>query len=200
MTHETFAPWGELVPDVPPLTAADLARLPDEARGYELVEGRLVRMSPTGGRHSDVAMDLGAALRVFAKSRRLGKVLGAETGFTLSRPGEPDTVLAPDVAFVRADRVPPADSPEYDRYWRLPPDLVVEVASPDQYRPEMAAKARFWLAAGVRLVWVVWPRARQVDVWRPGAAQPTATLGAAATLDGLDVIPGFRYPVAELFR
>ncbi len=81
----------------------------------------------------------------------------------------------------------------------MAPDLAVEIPSPDQYRPEMAEKARLYLAVGVRLVWVIWPRWRQVGVWRPGAAAPVATLDTTGTLDGLDVLPGFTYPVARLF-
>jgi len=100
---------------------------------------------------------------------------------------------------VRAKRVPARDSAEYRRAWRLAPDLVAEVASPNQYRPEMAAKALLSLEAGVRLVWGIWSRYQQVDVWRPGSEQPTARLGTGDALDGFDVLPGFTYPVAELF-
>ncbi len=81
----------------------------------------------------------------------------------------------------------------------LAPDLVAEIASPNQYRPEMADKAQRYLAAGVRLVWVVWPKYSQVDVWRPGSDQPVATLNVDDQLDGLDVLPGFTYPLARLF-
>ncbi len=101
---------------------------------------------------------------------------------------------------MRADRVPPHDSPEYRRAWRLAPDLVAEVVSPNQFRHEVAAKVQRYLAAGVRLVWVVWPRYQRVDVWRSGANQPVATLTAADALDGVDVLPGFSYPVARLFQ
>jgi len=76
---------------------------------------------------------------------------------------------------------------------------VVEVASPHQYRPEMGAKARLYLAAGTRLLWVLWPRQRQVDVWRPGDTAPSATLRDGEWLDGEDVVAGFRYSLARLF-
>ncbi len=75
----------------------------------------------------------------------------------------------------------------------------MEVVSPTRYRPEMGAKARRYLAAGARLVWIVWPKYEQVDVWRPGADQPSVTLGSGDLLDGLDVLPGFTYPVDRLF-
>jgi Uma2 family endonuclease len=200
MTHDTLASWAESLPDPGmPLTADDLARLPDDGYRYELVEGRFVRMPPAGGERGRMSMRLGSALHVFVESRGLGCVTAAETGLIISRPGQPDTVLAPDAAFVRAERMPPRDSPEWSALWRLAPDLVVEVASPKQHRSDMAEKALRWLAAGTRLVWVVWPMAKQVDVWRPGYGRPLATLGMMDALDGLDVVPGFTYPVARLF-
>jgi hypothetical protein len=63
----------------------------------------------------------------------------------------------------------------------------------------MNAKAQLYLAASVRLVWLIWPRQQQVEVWRPGSAVPIMTLGIGEALDGLDVVPGFTYPLAKLF-
>jgi Uma2 family endonuclease len=79
-------------------------------------------------------------------------------------------------------------------------DLVVETASPNQSRDGLAGKARAWLQAGVRLVWVVWPKQRVVDVWLAGNERTHATLGVDGTIDGGEVVPGFSYPVAALFR
>ncbi|HEX6121639.1 MAG TPA: Uma2 family endonuclease, partial [Ktedonobacterales bacterium] len=173
MAQDTLAPWAERVPDAPPMmTAAQLAAMPDDARGYELVDGRLVKMPPAGGWHGSSSGRLTIALGAYVDEHDLGVVLAAETGFLVSQPGAPDTVLAPDVAFVRAERVPTPGSPEYEGFWPLAPDLVIEVASPSQSAPELAAKARRWLDAGVRLVWIVWPKARRVDVWLPGGDAP----------------------------
>jgi Uma2 family endonuclease len=200
MAHETVAPWGSLVPDAPyPMTADELLRLPDEARGQELVQGRLLRMPPTGIEHSDIAGNLYTAVRAYVRAGQLGTVTMPETGFIISQPGEADTVLAPDVAFVAVGRLPAPGTADRRSYPRLAPDLVVEVASPSQYKPEVADKARAWLAAGVRLVWIVWPGTREVDIWRPGASEPTATITEAGALDGMDVLPGFTYPAADLF-
>jgi Uma2 family endonuclease len=198
MARETLAPWAERVPNRGPLAADELLRLPADGWRYELVDGVLVRMPPPGFDHGELVMNLGGELRDFVRPRNLGTVTGAETGFLLSRPDLPDTVLAPDVAFVRANRVPPRGAPERRGYLRLAPDLVAEVASPDQYKPEMAAKARVYIEAGVRLVWIVWPSTQTVDVWRPGSDAPTATLTLADALDGFDVLPGFTYPLAAL--
>lgn len=202
MTHDTLAPWAERVPDVPErMTADELLALGDAGWRHELIEGRLVRMPPTGGGHGRASVKLSRALDAFVEQHSLGCVTGAETGFVISPPGEPETVLAPDVAYVRAEHVPARDTPEWDAFWRVAPDLVAEITSPSQFRPEMAEKARLWLRAGTRLVWVIWPAPsqRQVDVWRPGADQPVATLGADDTLDGMDVLPGLTLPIARIF-
>ncbi len=103
------------------------------------------------------------------------------------------------MGFVQASRVPPRASPAYAKAFLGAPDLAVEVASPTQYHPAMDAKARLYLGAGTRLVWVIWPRYQQVDVWHPGATARTKTLGIDDTLDGEDVVPGFTLPVATLF-
>lgn len=200
MAHDIFAPWAEVVPGASyPMSVDELLAQPDDGWTYELVEGRLVRMPPSGGGASSKSADLLTVINTFVRTHALGAVTAPDGEYILSIPGEPDTALAPDVAFVRADRLPPRDTSEWDHPWRLAPDLAVEIASPNQYRPEMAAKALYYLRAGVRLVWVVWPRLKQVDVWRPGTEQPVATLNVADSLDGLDVLPGFAYPLADLF-
>jgi len=177
-------------------TAADLLAMPDDPdHRYELVEGSLVRMSPTGGTHGLRSMGLGASLAAHAEQHSLGVVLGAETGFNLTRPGERrETVLAPDVAFVRGDN---AHLTETDEFPHVAPDLAVEIASPSDSRRRMAEKARRYLDRDVRLVWVVWPRRREVDVWRAGGTAPR-TLTAADTLDGGTVVPDFAIPVARV--
>lgn len=199
MSRDVLAPWAEAAPQsAVPMTLEEFANLPDDGWHYELVEGRLVRMSPPGGEHGALALDLGGPLRGYTKARNLGVTL-VEAGFLLSAPGHLETVLAPDVAFIRSERVPPRDSPEWRGFWRLAPDLVVEVASPGQSRPELAEKARRWLAFGTRLVWIVWPARHEVEVWRADHGESVATLGLSDVLDGEDVVSGFSYPIASLF-
>jgi Uma2 family endonuclease len=201
MAQDTLAPWAELVPDKGRMTVDELLELPDDGWMYELVDGRLVRMPLSGGEASRVAIRLAGALLSFVDAHELGAVTGADGEYDLTRPGDEDeTALAPDVAFVRFENVPSISSPEYKKAWRVAPDLVVEVVSPNQYRPEMAAKARRYLDAGVRLLWMVWPKYQQVDIWRAGGGKLAATLGVSDPLDGEDVLPGFTYPVAHLFR
>jgi len=200
------APWAELAPypyGGRLCTADDLAALPEDGWLYELVEGRVVRMPPPKGRHGYLELEIGVILRAHVKPRALGRVYVGETGFDLTRPGEPtQTVLGADVAFLRAERVPPErdddDDDDDEKYIPGPPDLAVEIVSPSQYRPEMGTKAWVWLERGARLVWVVWPKRRQVDVWTPGRDEPV-TLGMGDTLDGNTVLPGFTHALADLF-
>ncbi len=188
------APWAEPAR----WTAADLLTLPDDGWHYELVRGRLVRMAPTSWSHGQATNRLQRALDQYVEANDLGEVVPAETGFDLTRAGESEqTVLAADIAFVRADRLPP---PETEGFAALAPDLIVETASKGQYKPAMAAKALLWLERGVRLVWVVWPRRRAIDVWRPGDSTPSITLGMGDVLDGYDVVPGFTHPVDRIFQ
>lgn len=197
---DTLAPWAEVVPNAGPMTVDALLELPDDGWQYELVEGRLVRMPPGGGGASIVAARLLIRLGAYVEDHGLGELTDAQGGYDFSALGQPYTVLAPDVAFVRSDRLPDRESTVYTKAWPLAPDLVAEVASPTQYRPGLTAKAQRYLAAGVRLVWIIWPQRGRVDVWRPGDIRPSNTLEITGMLDGLEVVPGFTFPVAALFR
>lgn len=201
MARNILAPWAEPVPDAPyPMTVAQMQALPDDEWQYELVDGRLVRMPGSGSKASAIAINLAIALGAFVKAHKLGRVTGADGAFNLTHPGAAtETALIPDVAFVSAGRLAPLRSDAANAIPHLAPDLVAEVASPSQYRPEMAAKARMYLEAGVRLVWVIWPDDEQVDVWRPDSGAPVATLTLSEHLDGFDVLPCFSHPVADLF-
>ena len=176
-------------------TAADLERLSAQGWRVELWKGQLLRMSPTGDVHGRVTRRLDRALDRYVEAHSLGQLWPAEAGFDLTRPDEvQQTVLAPDIAFVCAERVPPP----VEGFAHVVPDLVVETASPSQSRQEMDGKAQQWLERGAPLVWVVWPTRHQVDEWRQGDTAPR-TLSTDDTLDGHEVVPGFRLPVADLF-
>ncbi len=176
------------------LSAEDLWNMPDHGGHHELVKGELRPMSPAGFDHGSVSMNLSGPLHQFVRSRKLGIVVTAETGFVLAR--DPDTVRAPDAAFIRQERIPASGRPL--RYWVGPPDLAVETMSPNDTVFEVDEKIREWLTAGARLVWVINPRQQTVTVFRP---ENTATiLCVGDTLDGVDVVPGFQIPVAELFE
>ena len=172
------------------MTAEELLRLSLRDKRTELVRGVLVVREPAGYRHGEVTMNLAAAILAFARPRGLGRVLAAETGFKLS--SNPDTVRAPDVAFIRSERVP---EPPPAGFPALAPDLAVEVLSPDDRPGLVLEKVGDWLNAGVRLVWVVDPMRSLARVYR---ADGTETLLAAGdALDGEDVLPGFSCPLRE---
>lgn len=203
MAQNILAPWAELVPNVGPMTVEQMLALPDDGWMYELVEGRLVRMPGSGFRASYIAGNIFGELYIWVKPRGLGRLTTSDGTYNLTQPGDTgETALVPDVAFVAAHRLPPFNSDENDKALALAPDLVVEVASPSQFRPEMQDKVVRYIRAGVRLIWIVWPKRQEVDVWRPDAAgAPTllVTLTTKDALDGLDVLPGFTYPLATLF-
>ena len=160
---------------------------------YELIDGEIIEVTPTGDRPSSVTATFTYFVTGHVRVHRLGRVYSAEGGFA-PFPGH-QTVRSPDVAFVRADRLPP-DS-ERDKFPRLAPDLAVEVISPSDPMANVLAKVEMWLEAGVRLLWLVDPRARTVSVYAPG--QETNLLTESDDLDGGDVLPGFRIPLGELF-
>jgi len=175
------------------MTAEDLSKLPDDECRHELVQGELLTMSPAGGEHGGLAMDFGIDLGIYVREHRLGRVFAAETGFILHR--DPDTVRAPDVSFVRQDRLPRGRLPV--GFLPFAPDLAVEAVSPDDSAEEVQEKVRDYFGAGTGLVVVVYPRTRTIAVHRP--AGEVRVLGLNDALDGGDVVPGFDYPVADLF-
>lgn len=190
---EPLAPWAEVVPNAPAMTAADLLTLEDDGSCYEVVEGVLVRMAGSLFDATTIAFILGAALLAHVRPRSLGAITGADGVYSF--PSAANGLL-PDVGFVRADLVPLIDR---TKPIPLAPDLAVEVASPSQHQDDMDAKARRYLSGGTRLVWVVWPQTQTVDVWRPGDTRPAATLTTADVLNGEDIIPDFIHPIADIF-
>jgi Uma2 family endonuclease len=175
------------------VTAAELLALPDDGMRHELIAGELRTMAPSGGQHGRVTMHLSASLYQYVMTHGLGWVFTAETGFLLRT--QPDTVRAPDVAFVRQERV--AEAGEVTGYWPGAPDLAVEVISPNDRYTEVDEKVAAWLEYGTRLVLVVNPRRRSVAVHRLGA--PVRVLTENDTLDGEEVVPGWTLPVRALF-
>jgi Uma2 family endonuclease len=168
--------------------------MPDDGWRYEVVEGVLVRVAGSGDLATTIAGIIITVLNVFVRPRRLGRVTSSDGVYRF--PGA-ETGLLPDVGFYGAALFPRVT----DRSKPIPfaPELAVEVASPNQDAGAMAAKALRYLQGGTRLVWVVWPDRQQVDVWRPGDAEPSVTLRSGDVLAGEDVVPGFSHPVADIF-
>jgi Uma2 family endonuclease len=175
---------------VPSITTAEqLWRAGDIGR-CELVRGELTMMSPAGFDHGEMGVAIAAALRAFVRPRRLGKVVGADTGFWIER--HPDTIRAPDVAFVRQERL----RGRQPGYFDGPPDLAVEIVSPHDRRSDVDANVEQWLAAGAVVVWVVDPARRQVVCHQ--RQTPAVTFGAEDTLSCDVLLPGFTLPLAEI--
>lgn len=175
-------------------TAEQLLAMPADGWRYELVEGELRRMAPAGHEHGRVTLNLAWRLGQHVSTHRLGTVFAAETGFLIKR--DPDTVRAPDVAYIAAGR---ADAARNVRgYFPGAPDLVVEVVSPSDSFSDVEEKVFEWLGAGSVAVVVVDPRRRRVTLNR--SEQDIRVLGEGDTLDLSFVLPAFSIPVTQLFE
>ena len=138
-------------------------------------------------------MNLGGLLREVIRPNRLGRLFGSDSGVQLE--WDPDTVREPDIGFISSERqAPGAAVPGYSQ---IPPDLVVEVASPSDSVEAVQNKARMWVEAGVKLVWVLWPATRTIEIHQAG--KTVITLREDDTLTGGDVLPQFTSPVADIF-
>ncbi|MBI3303795.1 MAG: Uma2 family endonuclease [Deltaproteobacteria bacterium] len=175
------------------MTADELLWLPDDDHKYELVAGELIRMPPSNFLHGTIAMNFGRLLSEHAIKYDLGVVCTADTGFKLRQ--NPDTVRAPDVAFVSRERILVEGKPE--KFWPGAPDLAVEVVSPSDRFDHVLEKVEEYLAAGARLVWIALPRTQAVMVCR--TAREAKILRGEDELSGEDVLPGFVCRVKDLF-
>jgi Uma2 family endonuclease len=173
------------------MTAEELFKISDDGYRYELNKGRLKKMAPAGIKHGVIAIRLGTLLQLFVAQHNLGIVCAAETGFYLEK--EPDTVKAADVSFYAWESIP-NDIPE--GYGDLPPDLAVEVMSPNDSLIETEKKALAYLEKGSKMVWVIYPKEQTVTIYRKGNKK---TLKSTDVLDGEDVIPEFSVNIAEIF-
>jgi Uncharacterized protein conserved in cyanobacteria len=168
-------------------------RMPDDGFRYELVKGELRKMCPAGHEHGRVAMKFGWRLAQHVDANNLGVVFAAETGFLIS--SDPDTVRAPDVAFVSKDKVEQVGRGK--GYFPGAPDLAVEVVSPGDTHAEVEEKAIDWLMAGTAMVLTFNPNKRTVTVYR--SLKHITILDENAILDCGDVVPGFKVAVKDIF-
>ena len=168
----------------PLMTVEELLQTNIPNKRTELVRGRLIVREPAGYSHGRVTLNLTVRLGAHVESAGCGQLVAAETGFTLFR--TPDTVRAPDIAFVRRERLP---DPATTGFPEMAPDLVVEVLSPDDRPGETLAKVGDWLEAGARLAWVIDPQRRLARIYRADGTE--SLLAESDALDGEDVLPGF---------
>lgn len=177
-------------------TPEDLDRLPD-AVSYELVGGKLVERH-MGMESSFVAMQIGRKIGRFLDDHPLGLLFAPDAGYRCF-PGDSDKIRKPDLSFIRSGRLPDDKPPR--GYCPIPPDLAVEVISPNDLAYEVEMNVAEYKKAGVPLIWVVHPDARAVRVHRPRRATAGAVsdLGEEDAISGEDVLPGFSCPVKDLF-
>jgi Uma2 family endonuclease len=173
------------------MTAEELMRLPDDGLQHELIKGEHLTMPPPNPEHGLVVNNVAFLLTSYVRPHYLGKVITGDAGFQLE--SDPDTVLGPDVAFIRLERIAGIST----QYFPGAPDLVVEILSPGDRRGKVEAKASMWLEAGAAAVWLINPKARTVDVRRDAGEKKILTVEDELTGD--EVIPGFRCRVAEIF-
>ena len=177
-----------------PVTAEELLEIPNDGLRRELVRGEVRTMAPAGNVHGRIAMNVGTPLDQHVRTNGLGVVFAAETGFKIF--DNPDTVRAPDTAFVRQERIEAVG--EIEGYWPGAPDLAVEVVSPNDRFAEAEEKVADWLAAGTRTVLIANPRGETVTVRR--SEREALILPEGETIEGGEVVPGWTLPVADVFR
>ncbi len=174
------------------LTAEDLWQMRDDGLKYELNDGELITMSPAGLLQGLIAGRISRLLGNYVEEHDLGAVFVSEAGFKLQ--SDPDKVRAPDVAFVAKERLPE----DLEGYGEMAPDLAVEIISPNEYAVDVQEKLAQYLQAGVRQVWLVYPRSKLVVIHRSLTDVTNLTLGDE--LIGGDVLPGFSCNVADIFE
>ena len=173
-------------------TSEDLLAMPDDGKRYELIRGVLIEKMPTGDPHGETVARTSHLIFGYADENDFGVVRTGEPGYRLER--GPDTVRAPDVAWIAPGRIPQGTQ----GYPELAPDLAIEVQSPSNSNAEMGEKASMWLAYGSRQVWILNPENTSVIVRRHNC-EPVV-LFEADLLEGGDLLPGFSVEVWRLFR
>lgn len=174
------------------LTADELEQMPDDdSVQIELDEGELITMPPAGMDHGDCGTAITIALGGFVKKHRLGKVYSADTGFRL----KDDTVRAPDVAFVRQERV---ETVHRRGFGKGAPDLAVEIFSPSDNVRQLMRKVKQYFAAGCHTVWIVYPDRREVQILESNGTDRLVDLGGV--IEAPELLPGLSIPIAEFFE
>ena len=175
------------------LTAGDLARMPEpegDSVRMELDEGELITMPPAGEAHGYCGSTILVILANHVRKYGLGRVYNSDTGFRLSE----RTVRAPDVAFVRKERL---GAIRQGVFAHGAPDLAVEVFSPSDSVRQRMRKVKQYFAAGCHTVWIVYPERREVNLLEAGGAD--RLLREEDTVEAPELLPGFSVPVKEFF-
>jgi Uma2 family endonuclease len=172
--------------------------VPPHLRGFELVDGELVGVTPVSFAHACVAAEIARRLGNHTADHRIRGHVCVEGGFVLRLPRDPERLRGPDVSWVSEGNLRKHGGAPARGFPRLVPDLVVEVDSPGRQPRIEQERIRNYLEAGVRLLWVVHTVTRSATVYWPDRA--SRELRASDVLDGEDVLPGLRLGLEELFE
>ncbi|TRU67959.1 MAG: Uma2 family endonuclease [Microcystis viridis Mv_BB_P_19951000_S69] len=181
-------------PETKVWTDAEFMALPDDGNRYELVKGELINMGNSGALHGYIAIILSAALFGLVTSRKLGVLLDSSTAFTMKNGNK----RSPDIAFFAKERLQGLEELPTG-FLEGAPDLVVEILSLGSTIAEIEDKIAEYFANGTRLLWVISPGQHYVLVYRSGY-EPQRLLTSGDFLEGEEVVPGFTFPVADLFQ
>lgn len=176
-----------------PVTADDLDRISKEEGVFEVVNGELVEVPPVGNYETLLEVELIAALREFVSGKVPGVLLSGGARFRLER--DPDLVRGPDVSFTSKARLP--GSPFEKGYFDLAPDLAVEIVSASNPSSYHEQKVSEYLDAGVRMVWVIYPRTQTAYLYTSKDA--VQRIDENGELDGGEAVPGFKMRLGDLF-
>jgi Uma2 family endonuclease len=167
--------------------------VPPDQEAYEIHDGRIMEMPPMGTYPVELASILHEHLGPFARRAGLGRSI-IEVLFRI----DPQTQYRPDLAFVSDERWPKGRRAPKRQPWEIVPDLAVEVISENDPGEQVLTKVRDYFRAGVRAVWLVYPSLEVIHVFDSFTRIRVLTL--ADDLDGGDIVPGFRLPLATLFE
>jgi Uma2 family endonuclease len=176
-------------------TEAELQALPDDGYIHEVVSGELVMSPKNNWYHGRICVRLVTSLANFASEHRSGAVLDSSTGYWMHN----RNCRAPDISFVPKSRLAALGfKPKEKRFFPGAPDLAVEILSPSNTRAEIDERLRDFFSSGTQLAWIIDPESESVEICR--SLTQRKLLGPGAFLEGEDVLPGFRYPIANLFK
>ena len=174
-------------------TEEELQALPDDGFNHEIVDGELVMSPKNNPEHGQICMRLGAALHMHVEQKKLGAMFDSSTGFWM----ENENCRAPDISFVSKERLRGLKRP-LKKFFRFAPDLAVEVLSPNNTRAEIQERLRDFFASGTKLAWIIDPESKSAEICY--SLEKRRLLGPNGELNGEEVVPGFRFKIAELFK
>ena len=174
-------------------TEAELQALPDDGFNYEVVNGELVMSPKNSPKHGQICARLLTALSIHATNQKLGALFDSSNGFWMDN----ENCRAPDISFVSKEHLTGLKEPT-ESFFRFAPDLAIEVLSPNNTRAETQERLKDFFASGTRLAWIIDPESKSAEICY--SLEERKLVGPNGELNGEDVVPGFRFKLAELFK